>query len=314
MGRSERALRLAPFALVPGLALAGLFFEREQGLVAPERAAAAVLTDTRPAVIEESRRSFARSFEAFLARVPVAPRLAPGAERVREELERARRARGRVDLVAYRGSLESILRTSKAAAHELARALCQLDLEDPRLAFATALALAPWVDEEATGTLLAGLASQDRPAVRPTLVLALRGASDPRVDASLVDLLEADSDPDVRSAAAFTLADRLDRMDPALAGRARARAWSDLEGGDARAAADVLGAGGLDEKDRERLVKLAGTRAEPARRVAALRILASAGASREELGPLLDSIASEPGASGELEALAATWRRATAAR
>jgi hypothetical protein len=302
---------------VPGLALACLFFEREQGrerVVAPERAAtpAAVLTDTRPAVVAEGRRSLARSFDAFLARITVAPRLAPGAERVREELERARRASGRVDLVAYRGSLESILRTSRAAAHELARALCQLGPEDPRLAFATALALAPWVDEEAAGTLLAGLASQG--AVRPTLVLALRGSSDPRVDARLVDLLEADSDPTVRSAAAFALADRLDHMDPVLAGRARAQAWNDLERGDARAAADVLGAGVLDEKDRERLVKLAAARAEPARRAAALRILASAGASREELGPLLDSIASEPGASGELEALAATWRRTTAAR
>jgi hypothetical protein len=289
-------------------------FEHEHGAPEPNRmlssahVAVAASEKSSAIVVAAGRAKLARSFDAFLARVPVKRSLAPGAERALAELSRARHSR---DAVALRTALEPILRTSTEAAHELARALSRLGPEDAPIAFATSLALAPWVDAEAARTLLESLSRKNNPEVRPTLVLALRGSSEPRVDVGLVELYEADSDPAVRSAAAFALADRLGRLDPALAGRARAQAWRDLEQGDPRAGGDVLGAGELLEPERERLGRLAASpSAEPARRVSALRALAAAGASRGELGPLLDAIADEPGgAPGEVGAVAAMWRR-----
>jgi hypothetical protein len=320
MSSSTRSVALAALAVAAGLGLVVFLTQApEPDEVAgsspevqapapdsPEPAEALHETGPQPRTLELDPSAV----DDFVGAIPVQPvtggtRPPPG-ERVSpaELLEEARRGG---DPVAYRTALEAALKADPGLAPEVARLL--LAERDETLAFQTARALSRHMDPATTRTVLDGLPGAEGPA-RPMSVFALRGAppGEPEVDRTLVDLYGQDADEGVRQQAAFVLGERARTLEPALHAQALERAREDLRGADSPAlldaAADVLGGAPLDPRDQDWLTSTLRSDPNEARRLAALRALATSGTPREELLPTLQAVQSDPSASQELRDMA----------
>jgi hypothetical protein len=240
------------------------------------------------------------SLDGFLGAIQVTP-----AERVTAQEVLSRAATDGEDPVLTRVALEDLTRRDAGARVALADALADLPARDARFGFPAALALAANLDAPSTTRLLERLANA--PARnRPNLVFALRGSPEPRADAAFADLY-ADPDPAVRDAAAFVLGERAERLSDDVRDPALARARAALLGSDPAcwaSAADVLGAPPLAPADRALLVDLLAHDRDAARRLLALRALASASVPASELRPALEAAIADPLADEALRAAA----------